>query len=253
MKKSKIKSDHDARHMPCIKIRDSIMAYAIHLEFGHNLADYFRKHPQYANTSVASIQANLQYLLKAVPDKLDPPEVRQAAFEMFHPDIQRIMIHRNSAIAEHEYPPVEELLDAAADAERSVEAEVRIAGQIRNARPAPTDETVLMLTGPPAPRPALQARIEPVEEEDLDLFPDLNTLLVRGVPSGDVTRPNPAGQVFLTLAMPDPDTALAPDPRVQSNIPLEQQQAVVFAVAADLAQQPCLDSKVQVPYNSPKC
>jgi hypothetical protein len=30
-------------------------------------------------------------------------------------------------------------------------------------------------------------------------------------------------------------------------IPLEQQQAVVFAVAADLAQQPCLDSKVQLP------
>jgi hypothetical protein len=168
MKKSKIKSDDDARHMSYIKIRDSIMAYAIHLEFGHNLADYFRKHPKCANTSVAQIQANLHYLLMAVPEKLDPPDVRQAAFDMFHPDIQRIMIHRNPAIAEHEYFPVEDLLDAAADAERLVKAEVRIAGQIRNARPAPTDETVLMLTGPPAPRPAPQARIEPVEEEDLD-------------------------------------------------------------------------------------
>ncbi len=47
------------------------------------------------------------------------------------------------------------------------------------------------------------------------------------------------GQVLATMAMPDHNTALDPDPTVTSPIALEQQHVVVFGVAADLAQLPC--------------
>ena len=78
------------------------------------------------------------------------------------------------------------------------------------------------------------------------MFPDLNTLLIRGVPPGNIARLNLMGQVLLMMAMPDPDPAHDPYVRIQPHIQLNQQQAVVFAVTADLAQQPCLDFKVQL-------
>ena len=106
-----------------------------------------------------------------------------------------------------------------------------------------------MVTGPSAPRPVPQARIEPVDrdEDDLDQCPTLNTRLIRGLPNGNIARPNPAGQVFLTLAMLDPSTAFDPDLSVLTPVPVAQQQAAVFSVASDLLrQQHCLNNKVQL-------
>ncbi len=189
----------------------------------------------------------MYYLLEALPDQLSQLDVSQAAFEMFTPDIQRIMIHHNPDLAEYEFPSVPDLFTAAAAAEKLVQAEVRIASHIRKSWAAPPPETpVLMVTGLPDPRPVPQARIEPVDDDDAGPCPDLNALLVRGLPNGNIGRPNPVGQVLLRLAVPDPSRALEPDLSIPSSIPMAQQQAVVFAVAADLAQQPFLDTKVQL-------
>ena len=249
MQKSKIPTRDQARSMSYHKLKGSLLDFAIKKEFGHNLADYFRKNPQYPTQSVASIKARMHYLLEALPDQLSQMDVRQAAFEMFTPDIQRVMIYNNPDLAEYEFPSVPELFTAAAAAEKLVQAEVRIASQTRKSWAAPPPEPpVLMVTANsnPDPRPVPQARIEPVEDDDAGPCPDLNALLIRGLPNGTIERPNPVGQVLLTLAMPNPAQALEPDLRIPSSIPMAQQQAVVFAVAADLAQQPCLDNKVQL-------
>jgi hypothetical protein len=76
-------------------------------------------------------------------------------------------------------------------------------------------------------------------------FTDLNGFLIHGIEpgilTGNIERPNRMGQFLTTMAMPDPHTALEPDPGVLSAIPLDQQRAFVFDVAADLAQQQCAD------------
>ena len=126
-----------------------------------------------------------------------------------------------------------ELLGYAEEAELAevlVLADVRLAAQAsrqsRSSVPAPSlTAPVLMVTSGSAPslpqKPVPKPRNVRLPEES-EPFADLNTHLIRGVPSGNIDQYNPMCQVLVTLAMPDPATALYPDIGVKSNILMSQ-------------------------------
>jgi hypothetical protein len=236
------------------------LEYAVFLEFQNNMAQWFRENPQYDTTPVSKVRATLYHLLRAVPHLLDSQDVRMAAFKMLTRDIRRVIMHEHREICNHIYPSVPLLLDWADEAEKVVKCDVQIMGSttpvnwnqsappvllathgaVPRALPAPP-----LLQAPPIPAPPLYQGAQ-IQQLPDTLFADMNVFLIHGIPAENVERPNPLGQVLVTLAMQDPDTALNPDPTVSSPIPIQQQQAVVFGVAADLAQQPCADGQAQL-------
>ncbi len=61
-------------------LRESLLAYAVKLEFGNNMSDWFRRNRLAENQPINTLRAKHLYLLNAVPESLDTSDVRQAAF-----------------------------------------------------------------------------------------------------------------------------------------------------------------------------